>query len=99
MPQLAEQHGHKLRPAFEAAEMTLRFVLLHPGFELVAGEFLQHLRKDAAYSIHGGVLLGPSWISWQKLPLQPIRAAACITTRLLLAGSLARTGRSLESRC
>jgi hypothetical protein len=99
MPQLAEQHGHKLRPAFEAAGMTLRFVLLHRGFELVAGEFLQHLRKDAAYSIHGGVLLWAVLDFLAETPLQPIRAAACITTRLLLSGSLARTGKSLESRC
>jgi hypothetical protein len=39
---------------FKPAGMTLGFVLLHRRLELVTGELLQHLREDAAYSIHGG---------------------------------------------
>jgi hypothetical protein len=57
VPQLAKQHGDELRPAPKTTCVALSLVLSYGGFKLQAGELLQHLRENAAYSIHGGGLL------------------------------------------
>jgi hypothetical protein len=51
---MAEQHGHKLAPATEAAGMALGPVLDHGLLKLGAGKQLQHLAENARYSYHGG---------------------------------------------
>jgi hypothetical protein len=57
LPQLAKQHGCKLSPAGKTTRVPLGVVLLHCLLEPLAGEQLQQLSKNAAYSIHGGTLL------------------------------------------
>src|ERR1700682_701317 len=55
-PQVAEQHGDELAPALESTGMAIRVVLFDGRFEFQPGKQLQKLRKNAAYSIHGGSL-------------------------------------------
>ncbi len=52
-PQMAEQHGHKLAPAGEAASVALGPVLPDGPLKLGAGKQLQHLAENAGYSYHG----------------------------------------------
>jgi hypothetical protein len=54
---LAKQHRNELGPAAKATCVALRLMLSYSGLKLQAGELLQHLRENAAYSIHGGGLL------------------------------------------
>jgi hypothetical protein len=54
---MAEQHRHQLRPASEAARMTLGLVIPYRSGKLSSRDELQQLRENAAYSIHGGGLL------------------------------------------
>src|SRR6202011_822406 len=55
-PQVAEQHGDELAPALESTGMAIRLVLFDGRFEFQPGKQLQKLRKNTAYSIHGGSL-------------------------------------------
>jgi hypothetical protein len=55
--QLAEHHRYELIPAAKSAGVALGFVLLDGGFKLEARDKLQYLTENAAYFIHGGVLL------------------------------------------
>jgi hypothetical protein len=57
-PQLAKQHGDKLAPAGETAGVPLGVVLPDCFLEFDSWEQLKELSKNAAYSIHGGSLLG-----------------------------------------
>src|ERR1700730_8568732 len=56
LPQVTEQHRHKLTPTGEPARVPLRLVFLHRRCELGPREQLQQLCENAAYSIHGGSL-------------------------------------------
>jgi hypothetical protein len=51
--QLAEQHGHELPPAAEAARVPLGLVFPHRGFEAITRDQLENLAEDAAYSFQG----------------------------------------------
>jgi hypothetical protein len=53
--QLAEHHCAELVPTAESVLSVLS--LLNGGFELQARNELQNLTENAAYSIHGGVVL------------------------------------------
>jgi hypothetical protein len=55
MPQLAKQHRDQLRPTCKTSGMPLRAMLLYRAFKLVPGNQLQHLTKNTAYSIQGGI--------------------------------------------
>src|ERR1700744_2989163 len=56
--QMTEQHGHHLRPTAKSASMMLRSMLAHRLFKLGPRKNSQNLRKNTAYSTHGGKLLG-----------------------------------------
>jgi len=71
--------------------MTLGLMLAHRGGEFGSGNEPQHLREDAAYSIHGGVLLWVVLDFLAETPLQPVQATAGFIIRPLWSGSLART--------
>jgi hypothetical protein len=90
MSQLAEQHGHKLRPTGESSRVPFCFVFRYRCFKFDAGDELQELGENAAYSMQGGMLLGWIWISWPnsigthpaRRPL-PLPAARVVSTRTL----------------
>jgi len=52
--QVAEQHGHELAPAGEAASIALSAMLHDGALELGARKQLQHPAENAGYSHHGG---------------------------------------------
>jgi hypothetical protein len=58
LSQLAKQHGDQLRPATESLGVLLGPMLPDRLLELDSGQEAQYLRKNAAYSIHGGNPLG-----------------------------------------
>src|SRR6478752_1210453 len=68
-PQVAEQHGDELGPAMESTGMAVRLVLFDGGFEFQPGKQLQKLRKNAAYSIHGGSLRSLRLVLLRELKL------------------------------
>jgi hypothetical protein len=53
MAELAKQHGNELGPTIESSGVAVGSMLPHGGGEVTAGEQLQQLRKNAAYSIQG----------------------------------------------
>src|SRR5215467_14825484 len=56
LPQLAKQHRHKLSPTIKSARVALGLMLPHGFLELDAGEEVEQLGENAAYSIQGGSL-------------------------------------------
>lgn len=56
-PQVAKEHGDKLRPAPEAAGVALGAMLVDGRLEFKARDELQDLVENTAYSIRGGGLL------------------------------------------
>jgi len=89
MPQLAKQHRNELGPAAKATCVALSLMLSYSGLKLQAGELLQHLRENAAYSIHGGGLL-------RLLSVLPGTNTTYQSRRLLIPQQLIWT--SLDSR-
>jgi hypothetical protein len=78
LAQLTKQHGDELAPAGEAARVPLGPVLAHPLLEFQTRKQLENLRKDAAYSVHGGtssVEIG----SWNRIHLQLTGASALLS--------------------
>src|ERR1700741_957870 len=63
LPQLAKQHGHELAPAGKSAGMALCTGLSNCLFKFQARKELQQLRKNAAYSVQGGISCPESWFS------------------------------------
>jgi len=58
MLQLAKQHGDEPAAAAETAGVAPGLVLPDGSLELQRRQQLQHLRRNARYSLHGGSLLG-----------------------------------------
>src|ERR1700722_9877477 len=54
---MAEQHRHHLGPAAKPASMVLCSMLADRLFKLGPRKYPQNLRKNTAYSTHGGKLL------------------------------------------
>jgi hypothetical protein len=54
---MTEQHRHHLAPTAKSAGVMLRSMLANRLFKLGPRKYPQHLRKNAAYSTHGGKLL------------------------------------------
>jgi hypothetical protein len=54
LPELAKPHGDELPPTSEAACVPLGAMLTNQPFKLQARKQLEQLRKNAAYSVHGG---------------------------------------------
>lgn len=81
--QWAEQHREELRPTAEPARMTPGFMFPDLGLKLQAGDELQNLAENTAYSIHGGSLRAVEvWFLMRTqiettaasaLPAQPLR--------------------------
>jgi hypothetical protein len=86
MPQLAKQHRDELAPAAETAGVALGLVLPDGSLELQPRQQLQHLRRNARYSLHGGSLLGLTSILAKQA--QPTNTAATRYTQKLIWTSL-----------
>jgi hypothetical protein len=71
---LAKQHGNELGPTIESSGVAFGSVLPHSGGKVTAGEQLQQLRKNAAYSIQGE----PPVVNWffDGNPIQPYQGLA-----------------------
>jgi hypothetical protein len=54
---MTEQHRHHLTPTAESPSVTLRSMLANRLFKLGPRKNSQNLRKNTAYSTHGGKLL------------------------------------------
>jgi hypothetical protein len=54
---LAKKHRYELSPTTESPRMPLGLVFVDLFLQLHSGKQLQPLRENAAYSIHGGILL------------------------------------------
>jgi hypothetical protein len=54
---MTEQHRHHLRPAAKPASVMLRAMLENCLLKLSSRKYPQNLRKNTAYSTHGGKLL------------------------------------------
>jgi hypothetical protein len=54
---MTKQHRHHLRPAAKTTSVMLRSVLANRLFKLGSRKYPQNLRKNTAYSTHGGKLL------------------------------------------
>jgi hypothetical protein len=54
LPELAKQHGHELPPTGETPGVALGSMLANQRFKLQTRKQLEQLRKNAAYSVHGG---------------------------------------------
>src|SRR5580704_18263973 len=54
LAQMTEQHRHQLRPTAKTPRVMLRSMLAHRLFKLSPRKYPQNLRKNTAYSIHGG---------------------------------------------
>src|SRR5450631_931589 len=54
---MTEQHRHHLRPAAKPASVMLRLMLQNCLLKLSSRKYPQNLRKNTAYSTHGGKLL------------------------------------------
>jgi hypothetical protein len=61
LPQLAKEHGNELAPASEPARMTFRSRLAIQLLEFHTRKDLQQLRKNAAYSVQGGISCSWGW--------------------------------------
>jgi hypothetical protein len=66
--------------------MALTLVLPHSLLKLNPGKQLEHLRKNAAYSIQGGFLLGFGLL--REKPIHAIRGSALSFFELLIWTSL-----------
>jgi hypothetical protein len=55
---MTEQHRHQLRPAAKTTRVMLRAMLAHRLGKFGPRKYPQNLRKNTAYSTHGGKLLG-----------------------------------------
>jgi hypothetical protein len=86
MLQLAKQHGDELAAAAETAGVALGLVLPDGSLELQPRQQLQHLRRNARYSLHGGSLLGLTSILAKQA--QPTNTAATRYTQKLIWTSL-----------
>src|SRR4029077_5740487 len=78
-PQLAEQHGDELGPAIESTGMAVRLVFFDGCFEFQPGKQLQKLRKNAAYSIHGGSLRSLRLVLVRELKLNVSELSPCFS--------------------
>jgi hypothetical protein len=54
---MTEQHRHHLRPTAKTTSVMLRSMLANCLFKLGSRKNSQNLRKNTAYSTHGGKLL------------------------------------------
>jgi hypothetical protein len=54
---MTEQHRHHLRPTAKTPRVMLRFMIANRLLKLGPRKYPQNLRKNTAYSIHGGKLL------------------------------------------
>jgi hypothetical protein len=55
--QMTEQHRHQLAPTAKSARVMLRSMLANCLLKLGPRKYPQNLRKNTAYSTHGGKLL------------------------------------------
>src|SRR5580700_139957 len=55
--QMTEQHGHHLGPTVKSTSVMLRPMMTNRLFKLGPRKYTQNLRKNTAYSTHGGKLL------------------------------------------
>src|ERR1700689_4038705 len=74
-PQMTEQHRHHLAPTAKSTSVMLRPVLANCLLKLGPRKYPQNLRKNTAYSTHGGSLLAeigfPARIQPQPSRLSP----------------------------
>jgi hypothetical protein len=94
MPQLAKQHGDELAPAAETAGAAPGLVLPDGSLQLQPRHELQHLRKNARYSIHGGSLSRLTSILAKQA--QPAHTAATRHPQRLIWTSLVGHGFAAE---
>jgi hypothetical protein len=77
---MTEQHRHHLRPAAKPASVMLRAMLENCLLKLSSRKYPQNLRKNAAYSTHGGKLLLIEIDFFGKSQPQPSRLSASSKT-------------------